>query len=350
MFASCATCSSDPQSLPIAGRSRASIFPLILDAPRRRRAQDWPECASPWARRWMPSNANSSSRRWRPPAKTRRAPRNCWASASRLSTTNSRNMRRGGKMRLSLKTKFTLATSLLVLAVVTGVSGLYIARLTRQVLRQADDRASFVALQVYDACNQALKDASQRDEAPTSPSPQDLRTYAQKAFDNSATLNTLIESAVAYSPTIYEITISDKDGIVLVSSDASLRGQKVAKRPSVSSLVSGRFFEQLRTLYGPPQTYEYSYPFLLGAEHFGDIRIGLSSVFIRNEISPGLQSAGWYALGSVLLSTFLAFAVSTVSLAPIDRISTQLDRISAGEFDMQPAVERGDELGAVSTK
>src|SRR5579863_9589552 len=213
-------------------------------------------------------------------------------------------------MRLSLKTKFTLATSLLVLAVVTGVSGLYIARLTRQVLRQADDRASFVALQVYDACNQALKDAAQRGETPASSGAQDLREYVQKAFDNNSTLNTLIESAVAYSPTIYEITISDKDGIVLVSSDASLRGQKVAKRPPVGSLVGARFFEQLRTLYGPPQTYEYTYPFLLGTEHFGDIRIGLSSVFIRNEISPGLTSEAWYALGSVLLSTFLAFVVS----------------------------------------
>jgi PAS domain S-box-containing protein len=254
-------------------------------------------------------------------------------------------------MRLSLKTKFTLATSLLVLAVVTGVSGLYIARLTRQVLRQANDRAAFVAQQVYDACNQALREAAQRGEAPASPSPQDLRAYVQSEFDNSSTLNSLIESAVGYSPTIYEITISDNDGIVLVSSDASLRGQKVAKRPPVGSLVGARFFEQLRALYGPPQTYEYSLPFnLRGSGHFGDIRIGLSSVFIRNEISPGLQSAGWYALASVLLSTFLAFFVSSISLAPIDRISAQLDRISAGQFDAQPAVERGDELGAVSTK
>jgi PAS domain S-box-containing protein len=254
-------------------------------------------------------------------------------------------------MRLSLKTKFTLATSLLVLAVVTGVSGLYIARLTRQVLRQAQDRAGFVAQQVLDACKQALKEAAQRDEAPASSSPQDLRLYVQNEFDNSSTLNTLMESAMGYSPTIYEITISDSDGVVLVSSDTSLRGQKVAKRPSVGSLVSARFFEQLRTLYGPPQTYEHSEAFSLGGlGHFGDIRIGLSSVFIRNEISPGLESAVWYALGSVLISTFLAFAVSTISLAPIDRISAQLDRISAGQFDMQPAVEQGDELGAVSTK
>ena len=254
-------------------------------------------------------------------------------------------------MRLSLKTKFTLGTSLLVLAVVTGVSGLYIARLTRQVLRQANDRASFVAQQVYDACNQALKDAAQRGETPASPSTDDLRSYVQKAFDNSSVLNTLIESDVGISPTIYEITISDKDGIVLVSSDASLRRVKVANRPPVSSLVSARFFEQLRTLYGPPQTYEFLYPFeLRGSGHFGDIRVGLSSVFIRNEISPGLESAAWYALASVVLSTFLAFTVSRFALAPIDRISAQLDRISAGQFDLQPVVERGDELSVVSTK
>jgi sensor histidine kinase regulating citrate/malate metabolism len=45
-------------------------------------------------------------------------------------------------MRLSLKTKFTLAISLLVLAVVAVVSGLYLGQLTKQVLRQSEERAS----------------------------------------------------------------------------------------------------------------------------------------------------------------------------------------------------------------
>ena len=137
---------------------------------------------------------------------------------------------------------------------------------------------------------------------------------------------------------------------MLVSSDASLRGQKVATRPSVTSLVRSGFFQQLRTLYGPPQTYEFSLPFNLGSGPFGEIRIGLSSTLLRDEISPRLVSAGYWALGSVLLSTLLAFFVSRISLAPIERISAQLDRISAGQFDAEPAVERGDELGAVSTK
>src|ERR1700723_1664035 len=252
-------------------------------------------------------------------------------------------------MRLSLKTKFTLATSLLVLAVVAVVSGLYVARLTRQTLRQADDRAHFVADQVFLATKNSLTDASTRGDAPASNSPADLRAYVQRALDGTNTLNSVMESAIGYSPTIYEITISDRDGIVLVSSDAALRGEKIAQRPAVDAIVHGGFFEQIRTLSGPPQVYEDSLPFILGTEPFGDIRIGLSSSLIRSEILPSLRSAGYYALGAVLLSTFLAFVVSRASLAPIDRISAQLDRISAGEFDLEP-VKRGDEFGAVSTK
>ena len=123
-------------------------------------------------------------------------------------------------MRLSLKTKFTLATSVLVLAVVAVVSGLYLGRLTRQVLRQADDRARFVAQQVFLACQNAFADAAEHGDSPASAQPQDLREYVQRTLDGSSTLNSLIESAVGYSPTIYEITISDSDGIVMVSSDA----------------------------------------------------------------------------------------------------------------------------------
>src|SRR5271156_4400627 len=253
-------------------------------------------------------------------------------------------------MRLSLKTKFTLATSLLVLAVVTVVSGLYIARLTRQTLRQADDRAHFVADQIFLACKNSLADAAARGDAPASNSPADLRAYVQRALDNSNTLNSVMESAIGYSPTIYEITISDRDGIVLVSSDAALRGEKIAQRPPVDAIVRGGFFEQIRTLTGPPQVYEDSLPFVLGTGPFGDIRIGLSSTLIRSEISSLLEAAGYYALGSVLLSTLLAFVVSRASLAPLERISAQLDRISAGQFDLEPAVARGDELGVVSTK
>jgi signal transduction histidine kinase len=252
-------------------------------------------------------------------------------------------------MPLSLKTKFTLTTSLVVLVVVALVSWLYLARLTNIVIRQANERAGFVAQQVFDGCRQALADSAEHGEAPNSDSAADLRAYVQNSLDNSSALNTLLESAVGYSPTIYEITISDQKGKILVSSDATMRGDDVVKRPNVSLLVHANFLEQLQILYGPPRVYEVSIPFELGSIPFGDVRVSLSSILLREQIFPGLENAGLVALGAVLISTLLAAVLSRIGLAPLAQITAQLDQISAGKFDLAP-VARGDELGLVSTK
>jgi PAS domain S-box-containing protein len=252
-------------------------------------------------------------------------------------------------MRLSLKTRFTLATSLLVFAVVTVVSGLYIGRLTRQTLRQAARNADFIAQQVLRGCISAVSEANERGE-PAPSDPAELRAYIQRAFDNSSTLNALRETDLGFDPSIVEITITDSNSIAIVSSDASRRGQKVPPRPSINSLANAGFFKQLQQLFGPSQNYEDSVPFDLSESPFGEVRVGLSSTFLGNEIRPGLVSAAYWALGAVLVSTFLALVASGFSLAPLERISAQLDRISAGQFDLEPAVARGDELGAVSTK
>src|SRR5579863_4503259 len=153
-------------------------------------------------------------------------------------------------MRLSLKTRFTLATSVLVFAVVAIVSGLYIARLTRQTLTQTSRDADFVAQQILHGCITAVSEANERGEAaPTNPA--DVRIYLQHAFDNSSTLNTVTESDVGFDPSILDITITDNDGVVISSSLASLRGQKLAPRPSVHSLANAGFFQQLRSCSGP---------------------------------------------------------------------------------------------------
>ncbi len=123
-------------------------------------------------------------------------------------------------MRLSLKTKFTLTTSLVVLFVVALVSWLYVGRLANQVIRDVNERATFVAHQVLGASGQALADSAERGETLNSDSVADLREYVQHSLDNSSALNSLLESAIGYAPTIYEITITDQSGKALVSSDA----------------------------------------------------------------------------------------------------------------------------------
>src|SRR5579862_7391632 len=128
----------------------------------------------------------------------------------------------GAPMQLRLKTKITLIMALLVLAVVGVNSTLYVMTLTRQVIRQANDRAQLVSRHVFFQAQNALSDSAKAGETPASSSTNDLRAYVQKSLDESAALTSSIEAEVGYSRLIYEVSISDVSGTVLVSSDASL--------------------------------------------------------------------------------------------------------------------------------
>jgi PAS domain S-box-containing protein len=256
-------------------------------------------------------------------------------------------------MRLRLKTKVTLTITLLVLAMVGVISGLYVARLTRQVMYQADSRANLVTQQILFQVQNALRDAARDGLVLASDSPADLREYIRAALEQNAALASLIRAEIAFSSLVYEVSIVDSDGIALISSDASLPGRQALARPPLSQLVTAGFLQQLRALYGSSQAYEVDYPFQLGPPGgevpFGEIRVAMQTSLLANEITPALRSAAWLAIASVLFSVLLAAVVSSVSLAPLERISAQLDRISRGEFDPQP-LQRADEFGQVSTK
>ncbi len=251
-------------------------------------------------------------------------------------------------MSLSLKNKFTLATAALVLLVVAVISCLYVAKLTRQVIAQANDRSNFVLHQVFDLAQEALRESAARGATPASSNPADIHDYVQQTLSTNPGLSALIESDISFSASIYEITITDNSGSVLLSSDSSLVGKTLQARPNLSDLVQAPFAQQIRILNGPPRVYEVSLPFNVSSP-FGIIHVALSSALLRDEILPGLRSAAWVALAAVILSTLFTAFVSQIALAPLSRISAQLDRISAGEFDLEPVTKAG-ELGQVSNK
>jgi PAS domain S-box-containing protein len=111
----------------------------------------------------------------------------------------------------------------------------------------------------------------------------------------------------------------------------------------------------MKALFGPQPVYEARLPLTMGGEPFGEVRVGISISLLRNEIMPSLRNSAAIALVALLVSTGLAMVVSGATLAPLQDISTQLDRISAGQFDAPVAQATGfaggaDELGLVSKK
>ncbi len=258
-------------------------------------------------------------------------------------------------MQLRLRTKLTLVMTGLVLLVVTVLSAVFVARLTGQVLRQANDRAHFVAKQTFLQAKHALSDAAAQGARPATGSAEDIHDYVRHSFEVHPGLHSILDSSVGYSPSIYEVTIADHEGLTLISSDASLPGRYISRRTPLSQLLQANFVRQMRVLYGPPRVYEVNFPFHMGGDPFGDVRVGLSSALLRNEISPALHASAIIVFAALVLSTVLAAGVSGAALRPLALISAQLDRISAGQFDAPSQNPKGitggtDELGQVSQK
>ncbi len=258
-------------------------------------------------------------------------------------------------MQIRLRTKLTLVMTGLVLLVVAVVSGVFVARLASQVINEANARARIVAQQTFSQAQHALTDAANQGLRPATRNPDDVHDYVRHAFEVHPGLNSLLHSSIDYAPSIYEVTIADRDSLAMISSDSNLPGRFVPRRTPLSQLLGASFYRQMRALYGSPRVYEVDFPFDMAHEPFGEVRVGLSSSLLRSELSPSLRSSALIVLAALLISTALAAAVSRAALAPIAAISAQLDRISAGQFDAPSASAKNpgagtDELGQVSRK
>jgi PAS domain S-box-containing protein len=259
-------------------------------------------------------------------------------------------------MQLRLRTKLTLVMTGLVLLVVAAVSGVYFALLLQQVLDQSERRAAEIASNTFALVRVALQEAKAQGWRPESNAPEDIRDYVAYALGASQGLQAQLQEAVR-SPGIYEVSITDHEGRVLASApDKSLVNKVALGRPPLSQLTQRGILHQVRVLAGPPSIYEHQFQFNYGGQPFGEVRVEVSTgLLLEKEILPIVRRLGTIVLLALVISTVLAAVVSGATLAPLARISAQLDRISAGEYDPpMPEVRgfagSGDELGQVSRK
>jgi len=243
----------------------------------------------------------------------------------------------------------------LVLLVVAVLSVVFAAQLLDQLIQEADKRASDLAEQVFLQAKHALTEAAQQGLRPASDAPEEIHDYVRHAFEISEGLRTQLRAAKE-NPLIYEVSITDSDGLVLASTDENLPGTFLPRRtPLVSQLVGRNLLHQMKVLFGPSKVFELDYPFSNLKEPFGEVRIAVASGLLLKEIQAGLRTGGTIVFVALVISALLAAIVSGITLAPLRDIAAQLDRISAGQFDASaPEVKTlegsGDELGLVSRK
>ena len=252
-------------------------------------------------------------------------------------------------MRLSLKAKLTALITGLVLLVVVVTSTVYISNLTRQALLEVQTKGEYVANEVSHQAGAALAGC----RMPQGESPQDLRAlrgFVQTCLSSDPGLASLMESPIGYLPVVEYVAITDTNFAILVYSNPEEVGHQLTPAPLYSQLVRAGMLRQLRAVYGPPQVYEVTLPLALGAQPLGDVRVGVSTVLLRGEISPNLRAALLLSLTAIVFATLSAGVVSFRMLRPLEKISQSVDLLARGEYTGPVKLDRRDEWGILSSK
>ncbi|MFY9844540.1 MAG: sensor histidine kinase [Terriglobales bacterium] len=241
-----------------------------------------------------------------------------------------------------------LAITTLFTALVVGFSWIYLSQLLRQRLLWADETASQLTSQLEYAASKAVPDLTST--RVNTENPKAMRAAITNYLQTDPNLNDMLESVWGNSRIIYDASIIDPNGIAILDTNPALNGKPLPARPPLSVLRDANFRRQLRLLYGPGTVYDVSIGLELDGHVFGSVRVGVSTVFLRNELTPQLQQAAFFSVVAIFCSLVLAAVVSNLALGPLKAISRNLDSASAG--DLLPAEESGseDEVGLVSLK
>jgi signal transduction histidine kinase len=237
----------------------------------------------------------------------------------------------------------------MVTVMVTAFSYLYITQILRQRITNAYESASRLTQQLAYFAENDLPDLSSTPIDTNDPAAVRRALAAYLPMDTNLLNN--LESEVALWPFIYDASVVDANGKALLHTNPQLLGKQVAPRPEFYAVTAARAWEQFRLVYRPATVYDVSFPLQLNGAPFGTIHTGVSTVFLKSEITPRLLHAMYFSIASIFASLLLAAGVSNLALGPLKEISRNLDSLGSGATEALAGDEsEHDELGLVTLK
>ncbi|HXE79890.1 MAG TPA: ATP-binding protein [Vicinamibacterales bacterium] len=236
-------------------------------------------------------------------------------------------------MRLSIKTKQVLGVTSTVGIVVVALSVYHLSTLARVSLEESKARAQLLSSAIYQRARAVVRQTSD--------------PYAALRADPG--LNDILQASI-YSPDVTDAAVVAPDGIIVAHLDPSRIGMPIPDRPPIDELLRLNGVQQLWTIFRDPgRTVELRLALAeeTGRE-FGTIRIGISTLLVRNMLEDGLRDPLQIVLAALLVATAVAMLLAQLLLRPIHVLRSGLSRLQQGETGVTLDLPK-DEFGDLGT-
>jgi signal transduction histidine kinase len=243
-------------------------------------------------------------------------------------------------MRVSLRARQTLAVTVLIALAMTVLSVQHLANLARVGLEDSRDIGELLGKIIYQRAREAIAIGGDPIVA--------LRT--------DQGIRSILESTAVYGRNVTYAAVVNNDGIVVAHTFPASEGQKLEAGENLTAVLEGSMVTQVRTIYAD-RSLEYLLPLQLGDAPFGAIRVGLSPLLIRADLTRALGPMLWTTLLVSASALLVGLILARRILRPIHVINSGLMKLGRGEkvgsIDLPPDEELegvGESFKAISEK
>ena len=161
---------------------------------------------------------------------------------------------------------------MLIALAMTALSVQHLANLARVGLEDSRGIGELLGRMIYQRAREAIAAGGDPAEA--------LR--ADKG------IRSILESTAAYGRNITYAAVVDNEGRAIAHNFPGAQGQSIEPGENLAAVLDGSTLAQIRTIYAD-RPLEVILPLELGDAPFGAIRVGLSPVLIRDDLSDALR-------------------------------------------------------------
>ena len=243
-------------------------------------------------------------------------------------------------MRVSLRAKQTAAVTTLIALAMIALSLQHLANLARVGLEDSRGIGELLGRMIYQRARDAIAAGGDPESA--------LRT--------DLGIRSILESTAGYAQNVTYAAVVDNDGRAITHSFPGAEGQKIEPGENLATVLDRDTLTQIRTIYAD-RALEVVLPLQLGESPFGAIRVGLSPVLIRNDLTEALEPMLWTTALLSAAAILVGLVLATRIVRPIHVINSGLMKLGRGEkvgsIDLPPDEELegvGESFRAISEK
>lgn len=223
-------------------------------------------------------------------------------------------------MRRGVRTRELLLITLLTLTVVATTTAVQLTHLAELGVEEAHQRAQTEIREIVALAQVALARNPRRPPA--------------DALAGDAALQALLDSVVAHAPDVVYARVEDREGNPLAAGTPT-QDRSLPEPASLDDLLAADPFRRLWRLFRSGELVETRVPLELEEHAFGTVRLGADTSLLRAHLNDALVGSSGVALLALGLSWVVAVGVTILARRPLHRLSRQIERLRAGDYDFE---------------